>query len=121
MKEQIYAFVKEGKRFVWVVPRLWSLARDLPVFEYEISEFPSFDMDVWYCGVQVPTVRSVYEHALRIQAADLSYPILLNAENFILDGVHRVLKAKSQERTTLPAVRFDPMPEPDHVEDWPSR
>lgn len=119
MKEQTYSFPRDGKRYVWKVPRLWELSQDFKVFEFEISKFSGFDLDVWYCGVNVPTVRSVYEHALRINAADFKYPIILDAEGIVLDGVHRLLKAKSLGKTTVPAVRFDEMPDPDFVEDWP--
>jgi hypothetical protein len=74
---------------------------------------------MWFCGVNVPTVRSVYEHCMRINAADLSYPIMLDANGIVLDGVHRLLKAKTLGLSTVLAVRFDSMPEPDRVEDWP--
>ncbi len=65
-------------------------------------------------------VRSVYQHCVRINEADLSYPIMLDPDNIVLDGVHRLLKAKTLGQTTLPAVRFDPLPDPDRVEDWPA-
>ena len=73
---------------------------------------------MWFCGVNVPTVRSVYHHCLRIDAADLNYPIMLDADGIVLDGVHRLLKAKTLGQSTVPAVRFDKMPEPDRIEDW---
>lgn len=119
MKQDIYSFVQDGKRFVWDVRRLWRLSESFAVFEFEISDFSGMDLDMWYCGVNVPTVRSVYQHCLRINAADLSYPIMLDPSGIVLDGVHRLLKAKTIGRASLPAVRFDVMPEPDRVEDWP--
>lgn len=119
MKQDIYSFVQDGKRFLWDVRRLWRLSEGFAVFEFEISDFSGMDLDMWYCGVNVPTVRSVYQHCLRINAADLSYPIMLDPSGIVLDGVHRLLKAKTIGRASLPAVRFDAMPEPDRVEDWP--
>lgn len=119
MKQNTYSFVEDGKRFVWDVPRLWQLSADFPVFEFEIAQFSGMDLDMWYCGVNVPTVRSVYQHCLRIEAADLSFPIMLDPSGAVLDGVHRLLKAKTLGRDALPAVRFESMPEPDRIEDWP--
>ena len=119
MKANIYCFVREGKRYIWDIHRLWDLSRDFPVFEFEVSEFSGLDIDMWFCGVNVPTVRSVYQHCVRINEADLSFPIMLDANNVVLDGVHRLLKAKTMGKTTVPAVRFASMPEPDRVEDWP--
>ena len=119
MKEEIYSFVKDGKRYVWDVRRLWSLSKEFPVFDFDISQFSGLDIDMWFCGVNVPTVRSVYQHCVRINEADLSSPIMLDPDNIVLDGVHRLLKAKTLGQTTVPAVRFDALPDPDRVEDWP--
>ena len=119
MKQDIYSFVESGKRYVWDVRRLWALSRDFPVFDFEISEFSGFDIDMWFCGVNVPTVRSVYQHCLRINHADLSYPIILDANGIVLDGVHRLLKAKTLGSATVSAVRFDTMPAPARIDDWP--
>jgi hypothetical protein len=120
VKQNTYSFVRDGKRYIWDVPRLWQLSANFPVFDFEISEFSGFDIDMWFCGVNVPTVRSIYEHCLRIDAADLSYPIMLDGAGTVRDGVHRLLKAKREEGSTVPAVRFESMPEPDRVEDWPA-
>lgn len=119
MKQNTYSFVRDGRRYVWDVPRLWSLSAELPVFEYDLSEFTGLDVDMWFCGVNTPTVRAVFEHSLRIDAADLSFPILVDGAGTVLDGVHRLLKAKKLGKRCVSAVRFDPMPEPDRVEDWP--
>lgn len=120
MKQDIYCFVRDGKRIVWDVRRLWSLSRDFPVFEFEIEDFSGMDIDMWFCGVNTPTVRSVFQHCMRINQADLAYPIMLDPEGIVLDGVHRLLKAKTLGHTTVPAVRFAEMPPPDRVEDWPA-
>ncbi len=119
MKSNTYAFVQDGKRHVWDVPRLWALSADFPVFEFPIAAFSAMDLDIWFCGVNVPTVRAVYEHSLRIDAAELRYPILLDPDGTVLDGVHRLLKAHKLGHSTVSAVRFAQMPPPDRIEDWP--
>lgn len=119
MKTNTYAFVQDGKRHVWDVPRLWALSADFPVFDFEIADFSAMDLDIWFCGVNVPTVRAIFEHSLRIDAAELRYPILVDPDGTVLDGVHRLLKAHKLGHTSVRAVRFERMPEPDRIEDWP--
>ena len=119
MKQDIYCFAKDGKRYVWDVRRLWALSAAFPVFDFPVAEFTGLDLDMWFCGVNEPTVRSVYQHCLRINAADLSYPVMLDADGIVLDGVHRILKTMTLGLATVPAVRFERMPEPDRIEDWP--
>jgi hypothetical protein len=119
MKEDLYSVVQDGKRYIWDVRRLWDLSQNFPIFEFKISQFSGFDIDMWFCGVHAPTVRNVYQHCLRINTADLNYPIILDTHGIVLDGVHRLLKAKTLGYDTIPAVRFKQMPPPDRVEEWP--
>jgi len=116
---QFYAFVESGQRHVWRVRRLWELSVELPVFDFDIEDFTGMDIDMWFCGVHKPTVRTVYAHCMRIQQANLSFPILLDGKGVVLDGVHRILKAKTLGLPTVPARRFETMPEPDRIEAWP--
>ncbi len=55
------------------------------------------------------------EHVKLIEAADLSFPIILSSSGAIMDGRHRVAKAALQGRKEVDAVQFDEDPEPDHV------
>ena len=59
------------------------------------------------------TPRTVAGHARLIAAADMQFPIILCAEGRIMDGMHRVLKALNEDRTSLTATRFDETPKPD--------
>jgi hypothetical protein len=49
----------------------------------------------------------------RIQAADLSIPIILSADGHVMDGMHRVAKAWLLGLTEIQAVQFPQDPEPD--------
>ena len=42
-------------------------------------------MDCWFHG-KGPTCREVAEHARRINAADLTYPVILSADGGLMDG-----------------------------------
>ncbi|MEM9069806.1 MAG: hypothetical protein AAGE52_14935 [Myxococcota bacterium] len=117
MTPQTYSVEINGQRRVWYVSRLWSLSRELPVTQYPITSFAGLDHDLWFCGVHAPTVRAVLAHMDRIERADLTFPILLSAEGFVMDGVHRICKAHRLGRVTLPATQFCEDPPPDQIID----
>lgn len=55
------------------------------------------------------------EHMALVQAADLTYPIILSASGEVMDGMHRVAKAVLEGRTEIDAVQFPRDPDPDYV------
>jgi len=64
---------------------------------------------------KLQTWRALLAHLELIDAADLSYPIILSADGAVMDGMHRVAKAAREGRPEIEAVQFDEDPEPDHV------
>ncbi len=106
----------QGQKRTWQVKRLWELTRDFPRFQYRVSSFDKFDEDLWFCGVNKPTVGRVLEHMQRIETADLKYPIILSEDGRVMDGVHRILKARRLGQEWVSAVQFEINPKPDHVE-----
>jgi hypothetical protein len=50
-----------------------------------------------------------------VDAADLSFPIILAADGAVMDGMHRVARALLQGRHEIVGVQFDADPKPDHV------
>jgi hypothetical protein len=103
-----------GRRHHFWTDRLWALARDLPIQEVSIDDIPEFDQDCWFHG-RAPTCREVAEHARRIQAADLQFPIILASDGSLMDGGHRLGKAWLAGLSTVRAVRFVVDPAPDWV------
>ena len=110
-------FLESDLLHLWDVERLWQLARELEVFEVSIDDLSDFDSDEpWYGhGADTPTCRSVATHAKQIQNCDLTYPIILSSENYVLDGMHRVAKAWILGLKTVSAVQFDEPVDPDLV------
>ena len=60
-------------------------------------------------------MRAVVDHAKRIIEADPAYPVIFNADGRLMDGGHRIGKAMIEGRSTVMAVQFESMPEPDEV------
>ena len=96
---------------MWRVPRLWELARDLPVELVPLSSVEHYLHGHW--GPDRPTGYDIARHVRRVVEADLDYPIIFAAEGHLMDGVHRIAKAYALGLTHLKAVRFPVTPDPD--------
>ncbi len=112
---QTHSRVIDGRRHVWDVERLWALSEGFPVRPVRVDSIREFDQDCWF-GREAATIRAVASHCRRIIEADLTQPIILNADGTPMDGGHRVARALLDGVGELPAVRFEEMPEPDAVE-----
>lgn len=69
----------------------------------------------WSGNGDVQTWNELIAHVRLIDAADLSYPIILSADGSVMDGMHRVAKATLAGHDDIVAVQFDQDPEPDFV------
>lgn len=103
-----------GGRGHWWTDRLWAASAEIPTETVPIASIAEFDMDCWFRG-RGPTCREVAEHARRINAADLSRPVILAADGSLMDGGHRIAKAYLLGEPTVPARRFVTDPEPDWI------
>ena len=108
--------VRNGKRLLWHTDRLWQAAENLPPFAIEIASIRELAQNCWF-GAQPPTIREVLEHVERIRDTNLEYPIILNEDGSLMDGGHRLCKAILAGHTTIMAVQFPTMPDPDEVQD----
>lgn len=113
IKEPFVGLERNGEIHIWLCRRLWDLSKSLPVFEFEIASFNSFDKDVWFGDQRKPTVNNILDHYRRIEKADFKYPIILSHDGSLLDGIHRICCARLDGRKTIPTVQFKVDPEPD--------
>ena len=74
----------------------------------------------WSGDGEVQTWSELIAHVRLIDAADLSYPIILSADGSVMDGMHRIIKATLAGQDEIVAVQFDEDPEPDFVGRGPS-
>jgi len=98
-------------RHHWSIPRLFELAKNLPVMEVPID-----CLNVWH-NYEKLSLRKFVMHMKAVNAADLNYPIILDEDGEIMDGRHRIMKAILLGHTTIKAVRFDENPSPCRVDD----
>ena len=75
--------------------------------------------EVRYCRTQerrIQTIEQAREFVERVRAVnevDLSYPIILAAEGWIMDGRTRLQKALLLGHRDIATIRFSKTPEPD--------
>ncbi len=104
----------DGTTQIWYTERLWELARSLPARPVPLASIAAFDEVTWF-GHLEPTCRRVAEHVKRIQAATFEHPVILSAEGWVMDGMHRICKAFLLDLETIQAWQFSPTPDPDEV------
>jgi hypothetical protein len=114
MKQFHHRRTKDGK-CVWDVDRLMRLAQGLPTKTVPLDSIFEFEEVYWFDEQYRPTCRAVVSHIKRIQAADLSSPIILSADGHVMDGMHRVAKAWLLGLTAIQAVQFAHDPAPDQI------
>lgn len=99
----------------WDVDRLLRLTADLPTELVPLSAIAEVDSDYWFSRGSEATVRAVVEHLRLVEEADLSYPIIIDPEGGVMDGMHRVAKALLAGHPDVAARRLLALPEPDYV------
>ena len=110
--DETHTRIVGNERHVWYTKNLWKHARQLTPAVVAIDSIPEVDINCWF-EAREPSLREIAKHAKRIEEADLSFPIILNADGALMDGGHRICKAITMGHTTVFAVRFTQTPEPD--------
>ena len=98
----------------WDVDRLVRLTESLPRRRVALSDIREFD-EPWFGSDEAPTWRALVEHVKLMDAADLSFPIVLAADGTVMDGMHRLAKALKAGHTDIEAIQFVMDPPPDYV------
>lgn len=104
----------------WNVKRLWQLSKALPVENKPIQAFQeAIDKWISFESVEQPDGRMTanidIEHFYRIKRASLKYPIILDMDGRIMDGMHRLMKTYLSDRPIILVVQFTKTPDPDIV------
>jgi len=114
MRKQYYFRSSPHGLLAWDVDRLVHLARDFPVRAVPLAQIRELDAPI--CGEdELPTWRALVAHLELLDAADLSYPIILAADGSVMDGRHRAAKALREGRPTIDVVQFAEDPPPDYI------
>jgi len=118
----------QAERWVYNIPDLWRAAEHLPIMITYPTHLPEFHFlmdtsvaNIWWSRQQGTTgsftMKEMITHTQQILDADLDFPIILNPEGGIMDGIHRVLKAVLLGKT-IKVQRFEEWPEPTTKESY---
>lgn len=116
IRTQYYFRHSDHGLLAWDVRRLVELTRGFPFKQVQLTDIAELDETHWYEHEgNSPTCRSLLDHMQLIDEADLSYPIILDRDGRVMDGMHRVCRAVREGKDSVAAVRFVTNPEPDFV------
>lgn len=99
----------DGTDECWEVSVLWEAAKGLTPETVDLTTLDeTTELNLWICHWRDTTHPKMVPELARIEAADLSYPVILHPAGWLMDGCHRVARALMTGRTTVQAVRFTP-------------
>ncbi|MDQ1684139.1 MAG: hypothetical protein QOC82_876 [Frankiaceae bacterium] len=113
MRKQYHCRPSGSGLDAWDVDRLVALVASEPVEEVALADIADIDREYWYDHGYAPTVRSVVEHCRLIAEVDLDYPLVLDPDGRVMDGMHRVARALLEGRSVIAAKRLKTLPPPD--------
>jgi hypothetical protein len=117
MRKQYHIRASDRGLLAWDVDRLLRLTSKQEPLDLSLEEIRELDESFWFAGKGgAPTCRRVAEHAALISESSLEYPIIIDPEGRVMDGMHRVCKALIGGLKTIKAVRLPVMPEPDFID-----
>ena len=114
MRKQYNFWPSESGLDAWDVDRLIQLSQNLVVREIPVASITEIDSPYWFKDERdKPTVKNIVDHFRLVREVDSSYPIILNVDGRVMDGMHRVARALLDGKTTIKVVQFEQQPEPD--------
>ena len=114
MRKQ-YHFRKVGEdTYIWDVDQLIDQSAHLPVIQVLLDHIKELNEPYWFPN-HYPNTIELLEHFKLVGEAALSYPIILCPEGRVMDGMHRVAKAKMLNLSFIGVVQFTIMPQPDFI------
>ena len=114
MRKQYHFRKVEHDTYIWDVDNLVAFTQHFKVKEIPLSDIKELEEAYWYPDTH-PTTQDILEHMQLIQQADLTYPIILCSQGRLMDGMHRVGKAKILGKDTISAVQFEIDPQADFI------
>lgn len=97
----------------WDLLKIWNATKAFEVKEVSVNQLWDERYSKVFCWLdEEEEITNLFflHHMKRVLKADLDYPIILSEERYILDGVHRLMKAKYLGVEKIKYVQFDKDP-----------
>ena len=114
MRQQYHIRQVGEDTHVWDVNRLLRLHANVPTQAVALSQIAEIQQAYWFPNTH-PSTADIVEHMRLVEAADLAYPILMDAEGKLMDGMHRVAKALLAGHSHIHAQLLPQTPAPDFI------
>ena len=114
MRQQYHIRHVGADTHVWDVNRLLRLHANVPTQAVALSQIAEIQQAYWFPNTH-PSTADIVEHMRLVEAADLAYPILMDAEGKLMDGMHRVAKALLAGHSHIHAQLLPQTPAPDFI------
>ena len=114
MRQQYHIRQVGEDTHVWDVNRLLRLHANVPTQAVALSQIAEIQQAYWFPNTH-PSTADIVEHMRLVEAADLAYPILMDAEGKLMDGMHRVAKALLAGHSHIHAQLLPQTPVPDFI------
>ncbi|MEI8123460.1 MAG: hypothetical protein WCI20_15660 [bacterium] len=116
-KEKLFVEVG-GKLHVWRMQTIWDAAATCESFEMSVQEaLRKLNDNTWRTLDYDVTLWDVIGHTKRTMNADLTHPIVLSKDGYLIEGSHRIVKAHLLGLAAIKVVRLPKDPLPDEVLD----
>ena len=99
----------------WDIRKLIELTQTFPTRLIRPSDITDLEVNYWYSDPNaIPSPNSILDHIRLIETADISFPIILDQNGRVMDGMHRICRAILDKVDAIPAVQFRSDPTPDY-------
>jgi hypothetical protein len=119
MRKQYFFRPSPGGFCAWDVGKLIELTTEYPRRQVALSEIRELS-EPWFGPGEAATWAALVGHVRLIDRADLKFPIILAADGTVMDGMHRVAKARRTGKSHIDAVQFTVDPPPDYRDVQPT-
>lgn len=106
--ELIENYFSHNNGCIWNALTLIEHSKKFPVFDLPVA-----GIDLSRRAWKIESIDDFIYHMNRVNKTNLDYPVILNDEGVIVDGLHRVAKAVLQGKTIIKAIRLNDMPDYD--------
>lgn len=113
MRKQYHLRKSPDGLLAWDVDKLVDLSKDLPIKSIPLSDIKEIDEAYWFDSP--PSCRQILGHIRLINEIEGEYPIILDLNGRLMDGMHRVMRALLRKEQYIKAVQFDNEIAPDFI------
>jgi hypothetical protein len=115
-EEHTCARIIKDDLLIWKVRTIWEyvMLEKLPIISRDIVSFNQ-EINPWFYEREAFVLKNIIKHYKRVVESDLAYPIILDPEGNILDGVHRFVKAVAYEHQYIKCIQLVNYPMPDEI------